>query len=250
MAWVLPRSTDFVLKEGDRGIVVWALQKQCERYKIKCALDGDFGAETKKAVQQLQVKIGVGADGVAGPKTQQTLARRQCNAHDGLPEDLLWSKCSYESNGYLGAVNWQVEGGVDCGVTQRRVYAADYDDDAAIERAFDSGYQVPLSARTIKSRFDQWLNDPGIRGNQELCWRTAVLNHNYPALAIRIAQFGVKGLSSYYTSPQKWVLGFGLKFPDGHAIDTPLEWGQRYALGNDSHDEPGQAVRLVKDWSA
>jgi hypothetical protein len=250
VSWRIPRETDYTLKEGDRGIVVWALQRQCNRFDVDCAEDGVFGPRTEAAVGRLQTKLGVASDGVAGPATQQALARSLCAAHAaGMPRDLLWSKCSYESGGYLGAVNWSVAGGVDCGVTQRRVYDEDYDDDAVIQRAFDAGYQVELSARTLINRHDAYLPRAGIGRSQELAWRTAVLYHNYQTLAERISANGVRGLTPYYTSTQTWVTTHGLRFPDGAPVRTPLEWGQRYSLGNAGHDEPGQAVKLVRSWA-
>jgi len=249
MSWVIPKTTDYTLKEGDSGIVVWALQKQCQRRNIDVAADGVFGPGTVEAVKKLQQKLGVAVDGVAGPKTQQTLTRDQTNRLQGLPEDLLWSVSSYESGGYLGAVNWNVAGGVDCGAMQRRVLEKDYHNDAVIQRAFDSGYQVPLAGRTLKDRHDAYVNRPGIWGNDETAWRTAVLYHNYPAMAEKISMVGVGNLSSYYTSPQKWVTVHKLTFPDGFPIVTPLQWGQHYSLGNAAHREPGQAVKLVTDWS-
>ena len=248
----IPRSLDATLREGDRGIVVWSVQRTCNRHAIPCAEDMVWGPQTTDAAKLLQVKLGVTPDGIFGPASQSALARRLCSKEETeheLPQQLLFSKVSYESGGYLGAVNWSVAGGVDCGITQRRVYDEQYDDDAAVKRAFDPVYQLNLSGASVSELYGIFLARPGIRGNRQMAYRVAVLNHNYPSLADRISWNGIAGLTSYYTTPQTWVTSFGLRFPDGAAIRTPLEWGQRYALGNSAHREPGQAVKLVQDWS-
>jgi hypothetical protein len=248
--WVVPRTTDAVLREGDHGIVVWALQRQCQRLVSEPGqADGVFGRNTETAVIMLQGLLGVEADGICGYQTQKALARYFADRATGLPRDMLLSLMSYESSCLLGAVNWHSEGGVDCGVTQRRVIEARLNDDATLQLAFDASYQIHLAAATLSERFDVYRMRVGTAASVELAWRTAVLYHNYPALAEKISYVGRFGLSAYYTSPQAWVESVGLHFPDGTPIRTPLQWGERYSLGNARHMEPGQAVKLVRDWT-
>jgi hypothetical protein len=245
--FIIPKATVYVVRKGDQGIVAWAVQRACNKLGIPTSEDAFFGSATEESVKRFQTLIGVEADGVVGPKTQQAFARLLCRGEENtrdLPGKILWSKILYESGGYLGAVNWSVAGGVDCGVTQRRVYEGDYDNDAVIKRAFDAAYQLRLSGERVEDLHAIYLARGVIR-RQQTAWRCAVLAHNYPALADKISRVGFKGLSSYYTTPKDWVMVHRLKFPDGHEIKTPLEWGQRYALGNLDHDEPGQAVKLV-----
>jgi hypothetical protein len=244
----IPKKLQPVIREGDHGIGVFAVQRVCNRFKITCAEDLDFGPATTKAVRQLQARFKLTADGVVGPHTQAALATRLCNQHEdahGLPKDLLASLIAYESGGMLTAVNWSVPGGVDCGIIQRRVYQDTYHDDAIVKRAFDAPYQVNLTGGSISDLFLIFLARPGVKKSRELAWRLAVLNHNYPLLADKISRVGVKNLTSYYTTPQSWVLSFEIKFPDGTPVSSPLDWGARYALGNSAHREPGQAVRSV-----
>ena len=249
MTWEIPPRTDWTLRRGDFGIVVWSLQRQCQRLVQEPALaDGDFGRQTETAAILLQQFLDVEADGVVGPATQRALGMYLSNRASGLPKNLLLSLMSYESSVLLGAVSWISKGGVDCGMTQRRVLERDFADTQVVERAFDAAYQISLSARTLRERYAAWINLPGIGGRAERCWRTAVLYHNYPALADKLAHDWIAGLSDYYTSPQAWVTSVGLHFPDGAPIRTPLEWGQRYALSSVQHDEPGQAVKLVTAW--
>jgi peptidoglycan hydrolase-like protein with peptidoglycan-binding domain len=248
----VPRSTVYTLKKGlTQSAGVYALQSLLVKKGFYVVRDGDFGNNTFEAVKKLQGSLGLGPsgiDGVAGPVTQSRAVQDTVSFYErerNLPALLLFSKVGYESGFYLGAVNWSSPGGVDCGITQRRVYDEDYANQAVILRAFDPGYQLRLSAERMRELYEIFLSRPGTGGNHKLSWRLAVLNHNYPALADRISRVGVSGLSSYYTSPQQWVTSYGLKFPDGAPIRTPLEWGQRYALGNSAHNEPGQAVKAT-----
>lgn len=255
--WVIPRRTDEVLRFGDYGIHVWALQRQCQRLvKEPQSADGEFGRATQTAVVMLQGFLRVPNDGVCGRVTQSALGRHLTNAAEGLPKDLLFSTCSYESSCLLGAVNWMVPGGVDCGVTQRRILEESMGNDAVIESAFDAARAIARVASEGRDRYQHYRQQPGTKSSVELCWRVSVLQHNYPVLAQKIGQVGIAGLPSYYTTPQPWTQltlpdgsKFYLKFPDGTEVKTPLQWGQRYALGAERHLEPGQAVKLVRDWT-
>lgn len=249
----IPRRTQYVIKEGMTGTPVWAVQRVLNKLGYPTSEDSAFGPQTKKNVKRLQSRLHVADDGVVGPATQGALGRFLCARQEsvsGLPQNLLWSKISYESGGLLAAVNWSVPGGVDCGMTQRRVYDGQYDDQAAVKRAFDAVYQVDLSGDRVAELYGIFFSRPGTKCSRELAYRLAVLNHNYPSLADAISRYGVSGLSSYYTSRQSWVTTHGLRFPDGTPIETPLQWGQRYSLGNEGHLEPGQAVKLVESWAA
>ncbi len=66
------------LQHGDRGQAVLQLQKQLNAQGAKLFADGDFGDETEKAVRAYQRKVGLVADGIAGPKTLAALAGADC----------------------------------------------------------------------------------------------------------------------------------------------------------------------------
>lgn len=66
------------LQHGDRGQAVLQLQKQLNAQGAKLFADGDFGDETEKAVRAYQLKVGLVADGIAGPKTLAALAGYSC----------------------------------------------------------------------------------------------------------------------------------------------------------------------------
>lgn len=253
MSLTIPRSIAYTIKEGATGVPAFAVQRVLNSADIQTAEDAVFGPKTTEKVKELQEFLNLSPeDGVVGPATQQKFVKRRTKREEhqfSLPPRLLLSKVLYESSAYWAAVNWSVPGGVDCGVTQRRVYDEQYGSDTVIRSVFDVRAQINVSAINVRNLYETFIRRAGINGRRELAFRTAVLSHNYPALATRVSYDGISGLSSYYTTPQAWVSNFGLRFPDGTLIRTPLEWGQRYALGNTAHQEPGQAVKLVNEWS-
>lgn len=70
-------STDVVLRRGDRGSDVTALQQRlAEEGFYFGSIDGYFGSETQAAVRQLQLEKGLEADGIAGSRTFAALDSR------------------------------------------------------------------------------------------------------------------------------------------------------------------------------
>lgn len=255
--WTIPQSTVVTLKEGSRGIVVRTLQRGLNAFQTDIALDGDFGPATKQAVTTFQRDNGLTIDGVAGPMTQRRLCEKLLRQHDvGLPDLLMHGFAQMEGGWLLGGVNWSVAGGVDCGLLQRRVYEADYGDDAVIQRAFDAGYQARLlSDRLIELRgifIARAGTNDGYRGMpaNEKAWRLAALNHNYPSAADRFSRTPISQLDRYWTSRASWVANFGFKFPDGAPVETPLEWCHLYAgVLAGAHNHRGNVTRYTSDWT-
>ncbi len=74
------------LRHGDQNQAVRRLQQQLNQRGAGLFLDGDYGDATEAAVRAFQLKVGLVADGVAGPKTLAALAGTDCskllgNAH-------------------------------------------------------------------------------------------------------------------------------------------------------------------------
>lgn len=249
-AGLVPTATVYVQREGDRGTVVWAIQRALNDVGAQIGEDGVYGPQTKAAVGDFQVSEGLSKDGIFGPSTSTALAVRLTRADPTpIPAGLLRGVVMGESNGYIGAVNTSTPGGTDCSYCQRRVYSADYGDVATVHRAFDGEYQIGLLARSIKSRHDAWYGQAGAKTHEQ-AWRLGTLNHNYPSGAQLIASVGVNNLSSYWTTPQTWVDAIQAKFPDGHPVRTPLDWCKHYSLSAPEHNDPGMMTRYVTDWSA
>ncbi|MBJ2270041.1 N-acetylmuramidase family protein [Pseudomonas sp. MF6772] len=66
------------LRHGDRSQAVRTLQKNLNNHGAKLDVDGSYGDNTEAAVRAYQLKIGLVADGVAGNKTQTSLAGGDC----------------------------------------------------------------------------------------------------------------------------------------------------------------------------
>lgn len=253
MKLVTPRTTPYEIKRRQRGIKVWAVQRALNSIDFgPLAEDGIFGRKTEDSVLAYQIAKVLYPDGVFGPKSSASVAAEITGLVTKevrrLPSGLLRSIVQGESGSLIAAVNWSVPGGVDCGYTQRRVFAKDYENGKVVKRAFDSRYQIKLLATGLKSRHDSYYGRPGATSH-EAAWRLAVLHHNYPAAAERIVDVGIGGLSSYYTTEQTWVTAIGVKFPDGTPVRTPLEWCQHYSLGNAAHGEPG-TMTMYADFSS
>ncbi len=252
MGSLIPAETASTVERGDRGTVVWAVQRALnERGNLLQQLveDGIYGERTQKVVEAFQARIGIVVDGRFGPRTSTQLIILLINkAGMAVPDGLIRGVVAGESGYLIGAVNHSVAGGVDCSYLQRRVYEADYSNLEVVHRAFDPVYQVKLLGRALIDRHGAFYGRPGAQTHQT-AWRLAALNHNYPSAADKISRSGIGGLSPYWTTPQSWVQGIGAKFPDGAPVETPLEWCEFYALGNVSHDAPGNVTRFVTDWS-
>src|SRR4051794_6052040 len=119
------------LEKGDKGWPVYGLQTGLDAVGHALAADGNFGPATEKAVIAFQRNNFLSDDGVAGAATQARLISlidtRTHNRHDKLPTGLLRGFAETESGNKLGEVNWDIDGGVDCGVVQVRCYGPPYD---------------------------------------------------------------------------------------------------------------------------
>ena len=254
MKLVIPKTTPYEIKRRERGAKVWAVQRALNSLQYgPLAEDGVYGVQTENAVIVLQITKVLFQDGVFGPQSSKSVAAEIAAAVTdeipGLPPHLLRGIVEGESGNLIAAVNWNVPGGVDCGYCQRRVVESDYGNQKAIKRAFDSRYQIKLLASGLQSRHDSFSGKTGAKTDED-AWRLATLAHNYPSAAERIVADGISGLSSYYTSPQNWVIAIGgsngpLKFPDGDPITSPLDWCQHYSLGNPAHQEPGMMTKYA-----
>lgn len=63
------------LKVGSKGVAVSNLQKNLVALHLKISVDGEFGAETKAAVEDFQASHGLTIDGQVGPATQAALSK-------------------------------------------------------------------------------------------------------------------------------------------------------------------------------
>ncbi len=252
---LVPPSTVWSVEFGDKGIVVWAVQKALNATALKpenkVQVDSVFGDSTNAAVWRFQEKKGLDPDGVFGIQSSTEMVKALVpKAADGagssttdrlIVQDLLRGLVEGESGNAIGAVNWSVAGGVDCSYTQRRVYDSALDDTPTVQRAFDAVYQLRLFASRLKEHHDIYL--PRVSGVQESAWRLATLYHNYPYAAEQLS-LG-KWPNTYSTNEQAWVVANNVYFPDHVQVKTPLQWCQHYSLGAPEHGDPGTMTKFV-----
>lgn len=244
----IPAKTTVSIKDDSPAAAVWALQRLLSSLGDPIPEDGVLGEETLAAVRRYQNTRNLYVDGISGPKTQARMARSviaKADIDEELPNGLLRSLCEGESGNYIAAVNWNVSGGCDCGYVQRRVYMPPTQ--TAIKLAFDSLHQFKLLKTRVLSLKAAYRSRPAVHSN-ERAWRLAVLSHNYPLASDRFSRTEEKDLSSYWTTPQKWVIQIGAHFADGTTVQTPKAWCEFYSLGNAQHGHKGVMVRWVQTW--
>jgi peptidoglycan hydrolase-like protein with peptidoglycan-binding domain len=62
-----------MVRRGDQGDAVRAVQSQLASRGVDVAVDGDFGQQTERAVQSFQRAKGLAVDGIVGPGTWAAL---------------------------------------------------------------------------------------------------------------------------------------------------------------------------------
>jgi hypothetical protein len=223
------RSTPLSLRYGDSGWPVYGLQGGLGALGYMLAQDGTFGDGTDKAVRRFQSERHLAVDGIAGSTTQGILVHELDilvhNRHLEVPAGMLRGFVATESGGNVGATNWSVPGGVDCGVVQIRVLGPPYDADVFLQRRDTLGRLPTARAR-----------------GAEFTDRCAALAWNWPFAADQYARNG--GLPDPGRIAD-WVPA-GALFPDGAHVRTWKDWAEFYAIGGRHGD--GRVTRFVTSW--
>jgi Putative peptidoglycan binding domain len=252
-----PSKTIYEFKKGDPdGVGVAALQMALNDRGFLDAtgtplpVDGNFGDQTDVAVRWFQTSRKLFVDGIAGLKTQTKLADefgRVAKKANGLPSGLIYGLVEHEAGFRIGAVNWSVAGGVDCGYVQRRVYGPPWNE-GLVQDAFDGQLQINKFAADTKAKFDRYMNSsrfPAVQGKPnpvEYAWRLACLYHNWPYAADRLGK-GFQ-LSANEPSDPWWDKNL-IKFRDGQPVVTYRDWAAYYAMGSQLHNHEGKVVRFA-----
>lgn len=236
------RTIPHTLKAGAQGWPVYGLQRGLNSLGATIGADGAFGPVTELAVRAYQRESGLLVDGLAGRDTQWTIVQRIEHVvdglHAGLPVGLLRGLTEMESGSRLGAVNWSVAGGVDCGILQRRIIGPPFRA-ADLRAAYSPAAAMDASARELTGRATTYR---GYGLGRERAWRLALLGHNWPWAAAQLAR--------YRKLPDPdgragWVPA-GVLFPDGVRVRSRIEWCEFYALGGKHGEATG--ARYVTDW--
>lgn len=240
----LPKVYPWQYEKGQLHVGVWAIQNA-----LGATRDGDFGPQTEAVVKDFQDRHGLRPDGKVGFATQEALVKAQCSSAyrvHRLPPGSLESVSKGESAYNPGAVNHAVPGGVDVSSFQRRVYEPF--SRLSIERALRIGYQARLLAARLRERKDAFYERRDLQGlrlnSHERAWRLAILSHNWP--------YGADRLASGHRLSDKvapWVPAT-TTFKDGARVLTYTDWAKFYSLGAPEHDHKGKMVELVTGWPA
>jgi hypothetical protein len=236
------------VRKGSNGWPTFAVQGALGCAGINVSQDGDFGAATKAAVMVFQLHHHLADDGVVGPATRSQLTAVVCKAVEkakpSLPKGLAKGMALGEGGNNLAAVNWNISGGVDCGLWQFRVVGPPYARDS-LRRAF-----MPLaSGKAAMQRFlDARRNYMQSKytwsaGNVERAGRCALLGHNWPVGAESQAKYG------HVPNPTRaasWVPP-GVRFPDGMPVVTCQQWAEFYSLSGPHGSGP--IASSVTSWA-
>lgn len=231
-----PTSTKYSFKQGDTHQGVWAIQRglnSLDWLPAPIMEDGGFGPGTDAAVRAWQDAVSLDADGIFGPNSQARFLRScivRTDAGSKVPKGLVEGVCAGESGNYIAAVNTSVAGGTDCGYTQRRVYEP-YEE-AAVQRAFDSLYQVNLLVNRLYDRYNVYVAKSAVTkrsDKNEYAWRLATLYHNWP--------YGADRLANGYALSQQVATWAPPSVPAW--AKTYSGWAKYYAMGSNQYDWPG-----------
>ena len=235
-----PRTTKYSFKKGDTHLGVWAIQKFLNHlYAPSLSEDGAFGEATETAVKRYQKAVAATADGVVGPTTQGRIVRSvivRTPAGLKLPKGLLEGIIDAESGRFLAAANASVPGGIDLGLTQRRVYGPPFKA-AEVQAAMDPFSNIERSVRTL---YDAYKLYSSRLGTGEYAWRVAALAHNWPSAADQLS----RGQTLSTTRTATWAPP-GTKFTDGAPVVSWRDWAEFYAIGSKAHNHAGLVTKLA-----
>jgi peptidoglycan hydrolase-like protein with peptidoglycan-binding domain len=247
-----PRTTKHSFRRGDVHLGVWALQRFLNVvYAGKMpflAEDGVFGRDTDTAVKKYQADVGAYPDGVVGPITQSRIVRScvvRAPSGPSLPVGLVEGIIDGESSRLIAAVNANGTGGIDLGLTQRRVYGPPFDT-AKVKAAMNPLSNVAYSVMNVDKTgvYDRYKVYSSRLGTGEYAWRVATLAHNWPWAATELSygrRLSATKLATWAQRPD----GSWPKFADGAPVKTYADWARFYAIGSHAHRHRGLVTKLA-----
>lgn len=238
------------LKKGAGGWPVFSLQGALNTVMSSGLVqDGAFGPATDDAVRRAQKRFKLVVDGIAGPATKSALVPGVCDsvqsAQPDLPLELARNFARGEGGNNLAAVNWSVAGGVDCGLFQLRVFGPPYNS-TGLRNAFSPRTAGLTAALAFLERRGTYLDDAWVGSSHERAGRCAVMGHNWPAGAAKIARTGKCSSPDVKADwlPRNADGTSKVRWPDGTRVETRWQWCCFYA-GFDERHGPGVMTKGV-----
>lgn len=219
------------LKQGTTGWAAYAMQKV-----VGVEADGVWGPITDQAVRAWQKQHKLAADGIAGPVTQQFILNdygaKADEAHH-LPIGVGYGFAFSEGGAVLAATNWDNPGAVDCGPAQWRIKGPPFSM-VELKDAFDPRRALDHACEVLATRRVQFAaRNPALKARPSVTLRVAVLAHNAPygGMADHIVETydGVNSWWRYVTRPDDpatWIK----KEVDGEVVYpfTRSQWAREY----------------------
>lgn len=208
-------------RKGDRGEGVAVLQLNLPPLVV----DGIFGLATNKRVRALQRANNLVVDGIAGPATQRAICisrSREAEALHKLPPGTLESIMENESGFILAAYSKHPsDEGIDLGSYQKSIVPGSFTQEN-FRKAYNVVRMAEETAAKLRQVFERFVSYGVV--NTRRAWELAILSHNWPAAAERLAQ----GKSIFIDparddQPAEWVI----KASAGR-LQTPREWVESY----------------------
>lgn len=223
-----------VFKEGMKGWDVAVLQANLPSLVV----DGRFGPNTTFKVKEYQRAHNLEVDGIAGIRTQQSIALVNSNGAQNkyrTPGGLLRGLMEGESGFQLAATtHLYPNGSRDVGVYQENLSSAELSAESTARDSFVVAHAAERSAHDLRQTKDIFSKLPG-GYSDEKAWRYAVLNHNWPAAAAKFAAgtidswvYMAKDLNGitreYQMSDQAdWIKAIGV-----NGVSTGYQWADFY----------------------
>lgn len=221
----------YSLRKGHVGNDVAVLQ-----LNLGAVVDGDFGRKTEQSVIDWQTKYGLDpVDGIAGPDTQRSILvqlSRPATKGNGLPAGILKSIAFNESGFILSAAGpHSGDAGWDVGVYMRSS-GSNFPSPSFSEDAFNVRKSAEWTALHLKETKmnlgipvdSRYLHEIGEDNKDEFAWQLAILAHNWPYAADKIAKRGhIYDDPSRDDKPENWII-----LASGGRLATPREWVTSY----------------------
>ena len=221
----------YSVKKGDVGNDVAVIQ-----LNLGVTVDGNFGPKTHKAAVAWQEKYGLDpVDGIVGPDTQQSIlvekSAAAAKAHN-LPSGILKSIAFNESGWILAAAGRHAgDAGWDVGAYMR-ASGANFPTPNSTRNYFNVEKSAEWTANHLaqtKANLgvpvnSQYLEEIGDGNKEEFAWQLAILAHNWPYAADKIAKRGhIYDDPHRDDLPENWII-----VASGGRLSTPRQWVTSY----------------------